>query len=341
MAERLRAGVIGCGVGAAHATAFQNDPDVHLVAVCDLNPEVLGRVYERAQIAPDQVRAYADSQDMLSRERLDLVGVATPDEHHASPLLAAVEAGVRGILCEKPLASSLADADRMIAAVEQRGVKLLVDHTRNFEPAYTAVRDRLHAGDIGQLTRVVAYLGGRRAMLFRNTTHLLGAVLFYVESEPRWVMAALDHGFEDYGTTYHGQGGKDPALDPGATLIVDFANGVRALVMASKGTPQLGVELDLLGTRGRIQVGDRATRYWQAATDEGALEAREVTWPQGIQGDLGTRLAPAVAQLVEMVRHDRPGNSPPRAARGVLEIMQGALLSQASGMMPVTLPHPR
>ena len=276
---------------------------------------------------------------MLRQERLDLVSVATPDQYHAGPVTEAAAAGVGGILCEKPIASSLADADAMIEAVERYGTKMLVDHTRNFDPAYVAVRNQVRQGAIGTLTRIVAYLGGKRAMLFRNTTHLLGSVCFYAESSPTWIFAALDPGFERYGLEYKGEGGRDPALDPGATLVIDFANDVRALVMASKRTPAFGVQLDLLGTRGRIVVGDRETQAWESAEEEGALRPRAVTWRQGIEDSLGKRLIPAVDHLIATIRDGVPLDSPPRVARDVLELMLGALRSQAQGMVPIPLPH--
>src|SRR6266542_2655845 len=244
---RLRAAVIGCGVGSHHAYAYQQHPQVDLVAICDVNPAVFDRVYTTAGIERGTVREYTDYRELLRQERLDLVSVATPDQYHAGPVTEAARcASVAGILCEKPIASSLADADRMIEAVERYGTKMLVDHTRNFDPAYVEVRDRVRQGEIGPLTRNVAYLGGKRAMLFRNTTHVLGAVCFYAESSPTWIFAALDAEFEHYGLEYKGEGGRDPALDPGATMVINFANGVRALVTASKRTPTLGVHLDLL-----------------------------------------------------------------------------------------------
>jgi predicted dehydrogenase len=337
----MRAGVIGCGVGGYHAYAHQQHPEVDLVAICDLNPAAFGRLYERSGVEPGSVREYTDHREMLRREHLDLVSVATPDQFHTDPVADAAAAGVPGILCEKPLATTLADADRIVEAVERYGTKMLVDHTRCFDPAFVAVRDRVREGYIGDLTRIVAYLGGKRAMLFRNSTHLLGSVIFFAESSPKWIIAALDQGFEDYGLEYKGFGGKDPAQDPGATLVVEFANGVRSLVTASKRTPAAGVQIDLLGTRGRIIVSDRETRAWQSREEEGGLEPRDVTWPQGIDHSLGVRLVPAVDQLVRMVRHDAPGNSPPRAARDVLELMLSALKSQAEGMTPVHLPLPR
>jgi hypothetical protein len=111
--------------------------------------------------------------------------------------------------------------------------------------------------------------------------------------------------------------------------------------MASKGTPAFGVQLDLLGTRGRIVVGDGETRAWQGAADEGPVQPRAVTWRQGIDEGLGNRLVPAVDHLIAMLREGVPADSPPRAARDVLELMLGALRSQAQGMIPVPLPLPR
>jgi predicted dehydrogenase len=155
------------------------------------------------------------------------------------------------------------------------------------------------------------------------------------------VIGALDRGFEDYGTVYKGQGGHDPALDPGATLIVEFANGVRSLVSASKRTPP-GARIDLLGTRARIVVGEQETQAWRSQEDEAEVVPQPTTWTQGQSGaNLGERLRPGVAHLVGMVRYGGPSHSPPRAARNVLEIILGALRSQAQGMVPVRLPLPR
>ena len=324
-------------MGSSHAYAYQQHPDVDLVAICDVNPKIFEKVYASAGVERGAVREYTDYKELLRAERLDLVSVATPDQYHAEPVLEAATAGVAGILCEKPIASSLEDADRMIEAVTRHGVKMLVDHTRNFDPAYVQVRDRVRAGEIGQLTRIVAYLGGKRAMLFRNATHLLGSICFYAEAAPTWIIAALDEGFEDYGLEYKGEGGKNPALDPGVTLAINFANGVRSLVMGSKRTPAFGVQLDLLGTRGRIIVGDKETRFWQSAEEEGAPVEREVTWRQGIDGNLGQRLVPAVDHLIATIRDGVPLDSPPEAARDVLELMLAALKSQAEGMRPIQL----
>ena len=96
-----------------------------MVAVCDINPEVFDRFYGRAEIARGGIGEYADYREMFAKENLDVVSVATPDHLHVDPVCDASDAGIRGILCEKPLANSVAEADRMVdAAATAPGVAL-------------------------------------------------------------------------------------------------------------------------------------------------------------------------------------------------------------------------
>src|SRR5262249_9220922 len=163
----------------------------------------------------------------------------------------AAEAGVQGIYCEKPIATTLADADRMIAACRANGVVLSVDHTRRWRPIWHQVRNLIRSGDLGPLRRIVATLSGRRAMLFRNGTHLLDMVTFFAAAAPAWLVAELDDEHAAYGQVYAGDGGRDPARDPGASAYIHFQNGVRAFVNATK-DGFAGWEFLLYCERGRI-----------------------------------------------------------------------------------------
>ena len=124
------------------------------------------------------------------------------------------------------------------------------------------MRTAIRSGEIGSLTRIVAHLGGHRAMLFRNGTHLVDAVCFFADAAPVWVIAAHERGFEDYGPVYDGRGGRDPQFDPGSTIIVEFANGGRGLINCAKLTPQM-FELDLQGTDGRFYLTDQQCMAWK------------------------------------------------------------------------------
>ncbi len=338
--DTLRAAVIGCGVGAAHGYAYAHAPEYALAAICDLQEDALARFYERSGVARGTVREYRDYRQMLEREQLDVVSVATPDDYHANPVCAAADAGVRGILCEKPIASSLRDADRMIETVERNGTRMSVDHSRSWWPSFQAVRRAIQAGEIGGLTRVVVHMGGRRAMLFRNGTHMVDAMAYFADSRPEWVIAAHERGFEDYGTEYHGQGGKDPMLDPATTLIVEFANGVRGILNAAKGTVAI-YELDLIGPSGRYWLTQTGGAAWKAETPEGEPREAPVPWTEPPPADLGPNLVPAVLELAHMVRDGAASSSPPQRARDTLEILLAALLSQSRGSAKVVLPLPR
>ncbi|HKG25031.1 MAG TPA: Gfo/Idh/MocA family oxidoreductase, partial [Thermomicrobiales bacterium] len=114
--------VLGTATPYSHASAYAATPGVEVVAGCDIKPEAR-QAFERQW--GDQwpgVRTYADYREMLAREQVEILSVVTPDHLHADAVLAGVEAGVRAIFCDKPLATSLADADAMIATVRERGV---------------------------------------------------------------------------------------------------------------------------------------------------------------------------------------------------------------------------
>ena len=338
--DTLRAAVIGGGLGGFHAYAYARSPRYDLVAVCDLDPEVMPRFYERSGIPAGRIGEYTDYRLMLEREDLDVVSVATPDHLHAEATCDASEAGVRGILCEKSLATTLADADRMIAAVEANGTCMSVDHTRSWIPRYQEMRQAARGGALGPLTRILAHMGGRRSMLFRNGTHLVDAVCYFAEAEPVWVIAAHERGFEEYGLVYDGKGGRDPQHDPGSTIIVEFANGARALINSAKLTPQF-FEFDLQGPDGRIVVSDQHSQVWTTDAAQGNLVPVSSENGAAYPDPFGAALIPAVEELAEMIQGTAVSSSPPRRARDTLEIMLAALQSQARGNARIDLPLPR
>ena len=98
---------------------------------------------------PD-VRTYTDHEQMLDGEDLDVVVVATSDHRHADIVVNSTNAGVKGIICEKPLATTLEDVDRMIEACESAGVVLTVDHTYRYRKSYHAMKEAIRAGAIGR-----------------------------------------------------------------------------------------------------------------------------------------------------------------------------------------------
>src|SRR5688572_26948869 len=148
----LRAALIGTGTIAfsAHLPAFRKLRDeIELVAVADVRAEAAQTAAETFDIE----NHYTDYQEMLRRERLDFVDICTPEFLHPEQTEAAAQAGVH-VLCEKPMASSVAGADRMIRACETAGVKLMIAHSRRFTGRYMQIRAAIERGEIGEVRYV-------------------------------------------------------------------------------------------------------------------------------------------------------------------------------------------
>ena len=267
MANRYRVGIVGLTsitarrpaeapppfrntMSMSHAGALAYMPNMEVAGYCDLVTDLIsdfGRTW--ADVWPDAT-GYTDYRRMLAEERLDILAVATSDHRHADIAVDGAEAGVRGLFVEKPLATSLEDADRIIAACEANGAALMTDHTWRWDPLYHRVRESVHAGDVGTLSTIVATLTGPRAMLFRNGTHTIDGICFFAESEPKRVFGRLEDGF-DHWDRYRGDGGHLPENDPFANGYVEFANGVRAHYISDKRAASDSSYV-LYGEKGRI-----------------------------------------------------------------------------------------
>ncbi len=176
--KRLRAGVVGLGIGRYHVQSFATHPNVDLVAVCDAN----GDRTARFQAEHPSSRTYADLDTMLAREALDLVTICTPDWLHVDMGIAALQAGAH-VISVKPLTTSIEDARRFIAAADAAGRKLMVAHERRFHPRYRTIKQVLDQGLLGDLFYVeIDYLThkGRQftnAPWYKSAEHPRAAIL--------------------------------------------------------------------------------------------------------------------------------------------------------------------
>lgn len=163
-----RVGVIGTG---RIASTMEDESDVHPVTIAGAFAAIPeARLVAAANRGEEKLRAfgqrwgvealYRDYREMLARERLDIVVVATHPPLHAEMVEAATAAGARGIFCEKPLAPSLAECDRIIAACERSGTVLLVNCTRRWAGEFQAAKNLIESGEVGRLLHLVAHCEG-------------------------------------------------------------------------------------------------------------------------------------------------------------------------------------
>jgi predicted dehydrogenase len=154
MSERLlRVGIVGCGnIAQIHAEALSTVEGAALVACCDadLDRATALAAASGADIATDSL------SDFYERGQLDAVLICTPHPAHEAVVVAAAAAGVH-VLCEKPIAVRLEEADRMIAATDAAGVAFGVIFQRRFWPAAQRMRKAIDDGLLGKLTFGAAY----------------------------------------------------------------------------------------------------------------------------------------------------------------------------------------
>ncbi len=161
---RVKTAIVGLGkVAHMHARSLKSLPESAFTAVCGRD---IGRA--RAFAAQYQVKAYDNVTDMAAKEGIEVVVICTPHPNHANPALEAISAGAN-VLVEKPLASSLADCDRMISLARQKGVTLGVVCQRRFYPPVQRLRQAIDAGKIGRpVLGTVTMLGWRDQAYYRS-----------------------------------------------------------------------------------------------------------------------------------------------------------------------------
>ena len=162
----MRVAVVGCGqVSRAHINALQAIDGVEIAAVCDRD---LWRAQDVAQLTRG-ARAYSDLALLLQQERPNTVHILTPPETHAHLAIQAMEAGCHALV-EKPMALSVEEAERMITAARENGVKLATNHNYLFNPCILQARRLVQQGTIGQVVYVDGFYGLSEAGGYTSVT---------------------------------------------------------------------------------------------------------------------------------------------------------------------------
>lgn len=339
---RYRAAVIGCGrIAHGHARGYRAQPDVDLIACADISEEALRRFGDEFSIAG----RYLSLDEMLDQERPDIVSVCTHEPLHAAVVLAAAQRAPRGILCEKPIALTLPDADAMIAACAAAETMLIIGHQRRFGPQYVATKRALDAGAIGEVHTVAAH-GHPGSSLLVDGTHTIDLVRYFLNDAPvAWVIGQIDDSEQREAWSH-------PA-ETAALGWIGFANGVHCLLTAG------GVRLDgrlaglggavtgpnyhhltLFGTAGQLHIaGDHVDAGMPMVTIQRGAEREEVPLPWPLEGD-ATHLPPFSEEIRVLLRCLETGAVHPLAApsaRATLEVLL-AIYESARRRAVVRLP---
>lgn len=308
---------------------------VALVAAADLNREAA-----EAAAAPWGADAYTDGREIVDRPDVEAIVIATPEAAHREWTVAA--AGARKhVLCEKPMAASLEDADAMIAACRAAGVHLMIGHSRRFTRRYMEIRRAIDRGEIGTVRLVrenerrpgarpgqPGYYTGSHwtgdpavsvGAALTNGIHEADLLRWFAGAEPVAVFAEQAVTIED-----------NPGVPDFVTWTVRFANGAVGSSEVSNclppGYPAFH-QFEAYGLRGAIRARDHELISLTRFRDGGA------DYPESTHILLHNQTAYVRehAAFVDAVRARGPLPMPPEEARGALRLALGAVESARTG----------
>jgi 1,5-anhydro-D-fructose reductase (1,5-anhydro-D-mannitol-forming) len=298
-------GIIGTGGFAGNATA----PAINALGDEGSLVAVVSRDRGRAEAFAKQHgarRAYTDYADLLRDPDVNIVYISTPNALHAEQALAAARVG-RHVLCEKPLALTVADARRVVEAFEAAGLKLGTHFQTRHHTAFVEVKRLLDQRAIGDVLLVQIEVSAGAAPLrgWRTDPALagLGAInnmavhpydllRYLLGSEVREVTAMTDVG-------------RAPGLERMVLALLRFQNGTLAYVNANQMVPHHQPDIDIYGTEGRI-VGIDCTRPFR----DGELRVLTQAGEQITKHSSRDAVVRSVAAFNDAVRHDREPNPP-------------------------------
>lgn len=183
-ADKLRRNLPAGWLPLNHAEAIAENPDLNLCALCDVNRESLEATAARLGVAG----AYTDYKEMITRERPDVVSIATRTPGRVDIIKFAADNGVRGVHSEKPLAQSLGDCLDAIESMEKRRVAFSYGTYRRYMEIYRRAAAMVREGEIGPLREISMDMGP--TMLLWNHPHSVDLILMFAgEAKPEMVWA--------------------------------------------------------------------------------------------------------------------------------------------------------
>ena len=291
------------------AEVMWDRPEVDLVAGADRNVkrlEAFGARYGTRAL-------YTDATQMLRAEGLDIVAIATNTRGRADLTCLAVECGARGIATEKPMAHTLAEADRMVAACARAGVPLCCGATPVNHPAYARAKELLRQGAIGDLISVAAQAPASQKSHWS----------YFVDRPGAWVVGT--------GQGPRRPGGSDEFTGQGLLVTAD---GLCVHFRPGAGLVRLS------GSQGEMALGPKGWHLWRDEDTSAGRQRVEMPWPQP-QLAGGYNAVYGLADIVDCLEGqlDEPKNSGRRVA-AALEVEIALKLAAAQGGQRVELPLP-
>ncbi len=278
MADRVRIGIIGCGmIGSFHAQVMQDVASIELVAVCDIIPERAQGVAEKYGVA-----VYGSIDELLAHPGLQAVSVCTPSGMHAEHGMLAARAG-KHVLVEKPMDAWVEQIDALVATCKAQGVTLGGIFQNRFPRAIQQVKKAIEDGWIGDIVfangsclwlRLQAYYDSGD---WRGTWALDGGVLsnqgIHTIDRLLWLVGMQPTVQSAYCPTL----ARDMEAEDLGVALLRFPNGAAGIIQGTTlANPGLSTAVTICGTKGSVVIEDNRVVYFHAdGAPEGLVEVEQ------------------------------------------------------------------
>ena len=236
-------GIVGLGMGTSHINSFREHPAANVAALADINNELLqerGREYGITAL-------YGSLSEMLKQEELDIVCIAVPNKFHKPLTIEALQAGCH-VICEKPMALNVAEANEMLAVANATGKRLMINFSYRFAEQSYAMKRVVDSGELGDIYYARSVWHRRRGMpkfggwfgqkalsgggpLIDLGVHRLDLALWLMDyPEPEWVMAST---YDHIAREIAERSNKPYDVEDLAVALIKFKNGATLELEAS------------------------------------------------------------------------------------------------------------
>ncbi|MEK6531438.1 MAG: Gfo/Idh/MocA family oxidoreductase [Deltaproteobacteria bacterium] len=336
-----RASIIGCGRVAwmLEDDPLEKKPCTHMGAYLALGEAVV-RVSAASDISPERAHAfgrrysigalYADYMEMLQAEAPQIVSICAYAPERYRMVMDSIEAGVKGIWCEKAFATNMREAGLMIDACAENGVSLVVSHLRRWSPDFQKAKELIDSGGIGRLQYIAAHFSGS---LMHTGTHAFD-VLNWFCGPAKWVSGGLEPGaFQKFADLPW-----DVAGDSGGWAVIMFENNAYATVHADS-KPYFFFEFDIVGSQGRIRIGNNdLLEYYTPETSVHYTGLKELSRREFPAFENRNIWVGALKNLIDAMEGRAEAANGPVEGLKALEIALAIHESARTGGGPVELP---
>ena len=320
-----RFGLIGCGnMGSGLLRNCAKIENATAVAVSD-------SIIENAKKLADElnVTAFDDYKKMLAEGNVDAVIVAVPNFLHAQVSVDVAESG-KHVFCEKPMAFTVSDCDKMIQAAKANGVKLMVGQVLRYLPVFAKIKEIIDSGDLGEPFSIyVSRLSGGswgNPQHWRMKTETCGGILYEVSVHELDFMRYIG-GDVDSVTSFMGNFLHNDARDyeDTAHVMIRFKSGGMGTLLAGQCSSLGGYEGKIHCSKGTIHFdnGKRLVTYKPFGGEAVKLEAKDMETEPGTLRE--------IRYFVESITEDKEPAIPGEEGRKTIEVVQAAYISAKEG----------